>query len=131
MLIMSASSRWRQGKGAALKLSNSPNMGDHVWLITSRHTEPLLQSKGGNNGDEPWYSGAIPDEDHAQFVDIRVKDLVHESDARALERVLVWQFHVYLPHSSCEGCYNRVRPQQSVNHRREVGSSSTHSPPGP
>lgn len=50
-----------------------PNIGDQVWLITSRHTEPLLTVR------ESWEDG-VEDPD-VQFVDIGVEDLVHETNA--------------------------------------------------
>lgn len=40
-----------------------------------------------------------------QFIDIRVENLVHESNARGLEGVLVRELNVDLPYTSSEGCY--------------------------
>lgn len=72
------------------------NMGDQVWLMTSRHTEPDLRrarqfagpSVGGRDG---------------QLVDIGVEDAVHEADAGALVGVLVGQLDVDLPEAALEG----------------------------
>lgn len=38
-----------------------------------------------------------------QFVDVGMEDLVHESDAGRLERVLVWELNVNLPDATSEG----------------------------
>jgi hypothetical protein len=49
-------------------------MGDHVWLMTSKQTEPLLDESTGLElriacTDTP-----------AQFIDIRMEDFVHKAD---------------------------------------------------
>lgn len=59
-------------------------MGDHVWLMTSRQTEPELSVSA-------WVRTAYSRADccNAQLVDVRVKYPVYEADARALVRVLI------------------------------------------
>ena len=63
-------------------MRHAPNIGDHVWLMTSRHTDPLLGGVSTGTAEERIGGDA-------QLVDVRVKDLVHEADARRLERILV------------------------------------------
>jgi len=90
---------WEVKKNIARDVvENKPNMGDQVWLITSKHTEPLLSGflTLGRTRHE---------REDAQFIDIGVEDLVHETDAGRLERILVWQFHMNLPYSSCKRCW--------------------------
>jgi hypothetical protein len=41
--------------------------------------------------------------DYSQFINIGVENLVHESNAGAFVRVLVWQFDVNLPDASSKG----------------------------
>lgn len=77
-------------------------MGDHVWLITSRQTEPdLRQKKILLNSDfySSWWSFL-----NSQLVDIWVEDSVDESYAWALVWVLVRQFDVDFPEASVEWC---------------------------
>jgi hypothetical protein len=80
-------------------------MGDHVWLMTSRQTEPDLRS-----GQQP-SDGLVASTQYvknrfycSQFIDIWVEDAVYEANARALVRVLVGQFDVDLPETSLEWC---------------------------
>jgi hypothetical protein len=81
-------------------------MGDHVWLMTSRQTDPdlvlcqryrllCLRLKG-----HAWNA----QEYRVQFVDVRVEDAVNEANAGALVRVLIGQLDVDLPESALEGC---------------------------
>lgn len=67
-------------------------IGDHVWLITSRQTEPDLcpicisfQTIGSAH------------ERNLQFIDVWVENAVDETDARALVGVLIRQFNMKLP----------------------------------
>ena len=40
---------------------------------------------------------------YVQLVDVGVEDLVHEADGRRLERILVRELDVDLPHATSEG----------------------------
>lgn len=55
-----------------LKSAHAPNMGDQVWLMTSKHTEPLLHVVLINTPT------TLVGDGHLQFVDVGVEDLVHE-----------------------------------------------------
>jgi hypothetical protein len=78
---------------------DSPNMGDHVWLITSRQTEPLLVNQISFRLSVDETIGLL-----LQLVDVGVVDLVHESNAGRLERILVRKLDVDLPHASGKWC---------------------------
>ena len=80
------------------KEGHSPNMGDHVWLMTSKQTEPLLYRVSGVRA----VVQRCYDDTPAQFIDVGVKDLVHETDTGRLERILVWEFYVDLPNPTSE-----------------------------
>ena len=57
----------------------------------SRHTHTRVRSECRN--------------EYVQLVDVRVEYLVHEPDAGRLERVLIWELDVDLPHATGErGC---------------------------
>lgn len=79
----------------------SPNIGDQVWLITSKHTEPLLLHRAEVLARHK----RTTQSPSSQFVNVWVEDLVHESNARALVWVLLRQFDVNLPYTTCERCY--------------------------
>lgn len=81
-------------------------IGDHVWLMTSRQTEPELSSgqpqfpvKVSNGGMEREAT-----RQNAQLIDIGVKYAVHESNAGALVGILVWELDVNFPEAALEGC---------------------------
>lgn len=78
-------------------------MGDQVWLITSRQTDPDLQMQLISISIHLWMI-TCPAE-HSQLVDVWVKDAVHEANARALIRVLIGQFHVNFPMPASEGSW--------------------------
>lgn len=59
-------------------------MGDHVWLITSRHTEPDLAAQLDLVEILPWVNFRV-----SQLINIGVVNSVDEPDARALVRVLI------------------------------------------
>lgn len=80
-----------------------PNMGDHVWFITSRQTEPLLSNRPGQP-IRHLQDGMV----YGQLVNVRVEDLVHESDAGGLEGVLLGELDVDLPHAAGEGRWDQV-----------------------
>jgi len=42
----------------------------------------------------------IAEIDDLQFIDVRVKYTIYKADARALVRVLVWEFNMYFPKAS-------------------------------
>lgn len=44
----------------------------------------------------------VTERQHLQFIDIRMKDLVHEPNTRRLERVLIWKLDVDLPYATGE-----------------------------
>jgi hypothetical protein len=73
-------------------------IGDHVWLITSRQTDPELIASQ--------YIEYIVElkVDDSQLVNVWVKNPVHKSNAGTLVRVLVGQFDVDLPMAAGEGC---------------------------
>lgn len=78
------------------------NMGDHVWLMTSRQTLPLLPllSQFPRSEREEREGGR---KECIQFVDIRVEDAVDEADGWAFIRILVWELDVDLPVSASKG----------------------------
>ena len=73
------------------------NMGDQVWLITSRHTEPDLKLSAKQIYKRPHRTNNI------QLIDIGVKDSVYEADARGLVRVRIGKLNVNLPCSTFKG----------------------------
>lgn len=73
-------------------------IGDHVWLMTSRQTEPEL-TWTVSKPFEGWSQAR-----DSQLVDIGVEDAVDEADTRTLIRVRIWQFNVHLPDSAFKGC---------------------------
>lgn len=78
-------------------------MGDHVWLITSRQTEPdLLSGQQLSDGFVTSTNCMGNGIYRSQFVDVGVEDAVYEANARALVRVLVGQLYVDLPKSTLE-----------------------------
>lgn len=77
-------------------------MGDHVWLITSRQTEPDLGQKNRINFSECLFHACRTH--NSQLVDVWVENSVDESDARAFVWVLVRQFDVDLPKASGKWC---------------------------
>lgn len=73
------------------------NMGDQVWLMTSRHTDPELRklawrfwSYGGN--------GTI------QFIDVWMEDSIYKANAGAFVGILVGKFYMDFPQTTKEGC---------------------------
>jgi len=77
-------------------------MGDHVWLMTSRQTEPELAtvSKGmrSEQARRSW--------SNVQFINVGVEYPVHEADAGTLVRVLIRQLDVNLPETALKRCYS-------------------------
>lgn len=73
------------------------NMGDHVWLMTSRHTDPDLIAVSQPHGV---YLVA----GRRQLVNIWMEDLVLEADAGAFVWILVGKLNVDPPESTLEGC---------------------------
>jgi len=73
-------------------------IGDHVWLITSKQTDPDLRKET--------ISGIIQNSFgfNSQLVNVRMEDSVNEPDARALVWVLIRQLDVDLPMATLEGC---------------------------
>lgn len=81
------------------------NIGDHVWLMTSKQTDPLLFIIVSHQPIMPAASLHVPSLGmvvHLQLVDVRVKYPIHEANARGLVRVLVWQFDMYFPDATLE-----------------------------
>lgn len=67
-------------------------MGDHVWLMTSRHTDPELAVFSVRKATWfDWRGGG------SQLIDVGMKYPVNEADARALVRVLIGQLDMDLP----------------------------------
>ena len=89
-----------------------PNIGDQVWLMTSKQTDPLLQTRD-LSVTKRWQNPGR--REYSQFIDIRVEDLVHEANAGGLERVLIWKLHMNLPHAAREWSYTiqRIHDQQN------------------
>lgn len=81
------------------------NMGDHVWLMTSRHTDPDLLSFRHAlanlciQADEPSPTARV----HLQLIDVWVKDAVDEADAGRLVGICIGQFDVHFPQTSFKG----------------------------
>lgn len=44
-----------------------------------------------------------------QFVNVGMEDLVHESDAGRLERVLIWELNVDLPDATSERSWDSMK----------------------
>ena len=63
-------------------------IGDQVWLMTSRQTDPELGETDGRvsdrNGNTMAVNGVI------QFIDVRVEDPVDKTDAWTLVGILIW-----------------------------------------
>lgn len=59
-------------------------MGDQVWLMTSRQTDPELDKVLA------WTAAFTVDAKHLQLVNVRMKNAVDEADTGALIRVLIW-----------------------------------------
>jgi hypothetical protein len=78
-------------------------MGDHVWLMTSRHTEPELQAVSACMY-QSWVLCKLRGCYSVQFIDVGVEYPVHEADARAFVRVLIGQLDVDLPEAALKRC---------------------------
>lgn len=72
-------------------------MGDHVWLITSRQTDPDLVDVVSRDLE-------MSDKLDSQLIDIRMEDAVDKSYARALVGILIGQLHVDFPVATLEWC---------------------------
>ena len=121
-LIRSASCVWWSVKKVKSLLSlfsacqRAPNIGLHVWLITSKHTEPPLRGRraqtrrrrkrrrqeAGTHTPSVHLSTLhrMTCATHAPFVHVRVVDFVDEADGRALVRIRFRQLHVHPPHTA-------------------------------
>lgn len=77
------------------------NMGDHVWLMTSRQTDPDLRFSFQFPHFRPDPSN-LDVEFHSQLIDIGVEDAVDESDAGRLVRVGVGELDVDFPNATLE-----------------------------
>lgn len=79
------------------------NIGDQVWLMTSRQTEPDLQHpRVLARLTRPMH---VFGANHLQFIDIRVEDSIDEADARGFVRILVGELDVNFPYAVLEGCW--------------------------
>ena len=78
------------------------NMGDQVWLITSRQTDPELVT---SEIYTLWDRNLI-----SHLIDIWVKYAVDKADARTFVWILVRQFHVNLPQATFKRCYSHYEP---------------------
>lgn len=114
------------------------NMGDQVWLITSRQTDPdsssifagcnaarehesvSLSATGSgcveSSGIAP--IGSKPPRTRAVRVPSRltVENLVHEADARRFVRVAIGKLDVNFPHSSSEWSCEQVNGMSALLH---------------
>lgn len=72
------------------------NIGDHVWLITSRQTEPDLQ-----RGSLDLFCRRGRD---AQLINVGVENPVDEADAWRLVGVLIGELDVNFPDPALEWC---------------------------
>ena len=80
------------------------NIGDQVWLMTSRQTDPEL---GKSEIHSSWdRGGALA----SHLVNVWVKYAVDKADARTFVRILVWQLYVDLPQATFERCYTIYKP---------------------
>lgn len=82
-------------------------MGDHVWLITSKHTDPdLIQAPILISTMFPVVisPSACGWQIHLQLVDIGVEDSIREPDTRRLVGVLIRYLDVDFPQAALEGC---------------------------
>lgn len=73
------------------------NMGDHVWLITSRQTEPELRRSAMKRFS--------PARASIQFINIWMENAIDEANAGAFVGVLVGKLHMNLPQATCEWRY--------------------------
>lgn len=69
------------------------NMGDQVWLMTSRHTDPDLIVSAVE---------FVISRQSVQLIDVRVEDPVDEANAGAFVRVLVWELDMDFPKAASE-----------------------------
>ncbi len=83
------------------------NIGDQVWLITSRQTEPDLDTHQ-QSFHLIWQN--------IQLIDIGVENSINEADAWWLVWVLIWQLDVNFPQATLKWCYTLVRlPSKSLS----------------
>lgn len=75
------------------------NIGDQVWLMTSRQTDPELRTSEMH----PLWSVNLV----SHLVNIWVEYAVDKANARTFVWILVWQLYVNLPQTTFEGCYTR------------------------
>lgn len=68
------------------------NMGDQVWLMTSRHTEPELYSSVSMS-----CVNLIAKMAALQFIYVWVENSVDEADAGAFVWILIWKLYMDLP----------------------------------
>ena len=82
------------------------NMGDHVWLITSKHTDPDLVARLSMPSLLLFFISLLllplDASGNSQLVNVGVEDAVHEADARGLVGVRVGQLDVDFPVASLE-----------------------------
>ena len=78
------------------------NIGDQVWLMTSRQTDPELIISETN----AFRDGGLV----LHLVDVWVEYAVDKADAWTFVWVLVWQFYVDLPKAAFERCYTHYEP---------------------
>jgi len=90
------------------------NIGDQVWLMTSRQTDPDL----GTHVSTVSNVLLLP-LSNLQLVDIWVKDAVDEADARGLVRILVREFDVDLPDTTLKGGCRLSVSKHSLEHREK------------
>ena len=65
------------------------NIGDQVWLMTSRQTDPELMISSIHH----YRDGRVV----LHLVDVWMKYAVDKADTRTFIRILVWQLYVDLP----------------------------------
>jgi hypothetical protein len=90
------------------------NIGDQVWLITSRQTDPDLGTQVSI------VSGVLLlPLSSLQLVDIWVKDAVDEADARGFVWILVREFDVDLPDTTLKGGCKLAVSKHSLENREK------------
>ena len=93
------------------------NMGDHVWLMTSRQTDPELcvcQQR------VLWlWKSSI------HLIDIWMENSVDKAYAWAFVRVLIWKLYMHFPKATFEWCYRKQLISQYPESTKKLSPKPT------
>ena len=82
------------------------NIGDQVWFMTSRQTDPELTISETHS----FWDGRI----NSHLVDVWMEYTVDKADAWTLVWILVWQLYMDLPQAAFEWCCRYRKPATNM-----------------